>query len=104
MGHPSPRGAPPTTYTNIVAGANFHFSMADIIKATDNFSPSRKIGQGGFGLVYKGKLPDNQVVAIKRAKKVHLILRSRSSVSGYCMNKELPQHLLISLVCDPGCI
>ncbi|CAN6461608.1 unnamed protein product [Victoria cruziana] len=43
--------------------------MSDICKATRNFSPSCKIGQGGFGTVYKGKLGDGSLVAIKRAKK-----------------------------------
>ncbi|KAK4723766.1 hypothetical protein R3W88_026545 [Solanum pinnatisectum] len=45
------------------------FNMEDIYKATKNFSPSLKIGQGGFGIVYKGCLADGTVVAIKRAKK-----------------------------------
>ncbi|XP_023739221.1 probable serine/threonine-protein kinase PBL23 isoform X1 [Lactuca sativa] len=30
--------------------------MEDIISATDNFSPSKLIGRGGFGPVYKGEL------------------------------------------------
>ena len=46
------------------------FTMTEIIRATNNFSPSQKIGQGGFGTVYKGKLRDGSLVAIKRAKKV----------------------------------
>ncbi|KAM3287455.1 calmodulin-binding receptor-like cytoplasmic kinase 2 isoform X2 [Capsicum chacoense] len=45
------------------------FTMEDIYKATKNFSPSLKIGQGGFGIVYKGCLVDGTVVAVKRAKK-----------------------------------
>ncbi|XP_021906310.1 calmodulin-binding receptor-like cytoplasmic kinase 2 isoform X1 [Carica papaya] len=45
------------------------FTMGDIHKATRNFSPTCKIGQGGFGTVYKGRLDDGTVVAIKRAKK-----------------------------------
>eukprot|EP00250_Pteridium_aquilinum_P017031 c23418_g3_i1 orf=346-1011(+) len=45
------------------------FTMSELIKATSNFSPSLKIGQGGFGTVYKGKLKDGSFVAIKRAKK-----------------------------------
>lgn len=47
------------------------FSMADIHKATKNFSPTLKVGQGGFGTVYKGQLPDGTLVAVKRAKKVN---------------------------------
>lgn len=46
------------------------FTMEEILRATKNFSPSSKIGQGGFGTVYKGKLDDGSLVAIKRAKKV----------------------------------
>ncbi|KAF8412225.1 hypothetical protein HHK36_000185 [Tetracentron sinense] len=46
------------------------FTMAAINKATRNFSPSFKIGQGGFGTVYKGRLDDGTLVAVKRAKKV----------------------------------
>lgn len=46
------------------------FTMEEIFKATRNFSPSFKIGQGGFGTVYKGRLEDGTLVAIKRAKKV----------------------------------
>ncbi|XP_042389891.1 calmodulin-binding receptor-like cytoplasmic kinase 2 [Zingiber officinale] len=45
------------------------FTMSDITKATKNFSPSLKIGQGGSGTVYKAKLGDGTVVAIKRLKK-----------------------------------
>lgn len=45
------------------------FSMRDIHKATKNFSPALKIGQGGFGTVYRGTLGDGTVVAVKRAKK-----------------------------------
>ncbi|XP_028787877.1 cysteine-rich receptor-like protein kinase 29 [Neltuma alba] len=33
--------------------------------ATDNFSDANKLGQGGFGPVYKGRLPDGQEVAMK---------------------------------------
>ena len=46
------------------------FTMAEMIRATNNFSPSLKIGQGGFGTVYKGRLKDGNLVAIKRARKV----------------------------------
>jgi serine/threonine protein kinase len=45
------------------------FSMEQILRATDNFSPALKIGQGGFGTVYRGVLPgDGTVVAVKRGK------------------------------------
>ena len=47
-----------------------HLNLNQIARATNNFSPSLKIGEGGFGTVYKAHLQDGQVVAIKRAKKV----------------------------------
>ncbi|MCD7452989.1 hypothetical protein HAX54_019048 [Datura stramonium] len=39
------------------------YSYSDLKKITSSFS--HKIGQGGFGQVYKGKLPDGRAVAIK---------------------------------------
>ncbi|XP_042518034.1 calmodulin-binding receptor-like cytoplasmic kinase 3 isoform X2 [Macadamia integrifolia] len=46
-----------------------HLNMNQVVKATHNFSPSLKIGEGGFGTVYRAELQDGQVVAVKRAKK-----------------------------------
>ncbi|XP_043721593.1 calmodulin-binding receptor-like cytoplasmic kinase 3 [Telopea speciosissima] len=48
-----------------------HLNMNQVVRATHNFSPSLKIGEGGFGTVYKAELQDGQVVAVKRAKKEH---------------------------------
>ncbi|XP_065005318.1 calmodulin-binding receptor-like cytoplasmic kinase 2 [Musa acuminata AAA Group] len=44
-------------------------TIAEIMMATKNFSPSLMIGQGGSGTVYKAQLADGTVVAVKRAKK-----------------------------------
>ncbi|XP_047952041.1 calmodulin-binding receptor-like cytoplasmic kinase 3 [Salvia hispanica] len=46
-------------------------NMHQVLKATQNFSSLLKIGEGGYGTVYRGELPDGQVVAIKRARKEH---------------------------------
>ncbi|XP_042482740.1 calmodulin-binding receptor-like cytoplasmic kinase 3 [Macadamia integrifolia] len=48
-----------------------HLNMSQVVRATQNFSSAMKIGEGGFGAVYKAELQDGQVVAVKRAKKEH---------------------------------
>nr|CAA79355.1 S-receptor kinase-like protein [Brassica oleracea var. alboglabra] len=42
-----------------------------VVKATENFSNCNELGQGGFGIVYKGML-DGQEVAVKRLSKTSL--------------------------------
>ncbi|KAG5622744.1 hypothetical protein H5410_007962 [Solanum commersonii] len=37
-----------------------------LANATDRFHSASKLGQGGFGPVYKGKLPDGQEIAVKK--------------------------------------
>lgn len=48
---------------------SIHLNFGQVNRATQNFSPSMRLGEGGFGTVYKAQLPDGQIVAIKRAKK-----------------------------------
>ncbi|KAK6142261.1 hypothetical protein DH2020_022609 [Rehmannia glutinosa] len=42
------------------------FDLATIATATNNFSRENKIGEGGFGPVYKGNLSAEEVIAVKR--------------------------------------
>ncbi|XP_006654184.1 probable LRR receptor-like serine/threonine-protein kinase At1g56140 isoform X2 [Oryza brachyantha] len=42
------------------------FSNTELKLATDNFSSQNIIGEGGYGPVYKGKLPDGRVIAVKQ--------------------------------------
>lgn len=42
------------------------YTLKQIKIATNNFSPSNKLGEGGFGPVYKGLLPDGTLIAVKQ--------------------------------------
>ncbi|XP_015897056.2 uncharacterized protein LOC107430690 isoform X2 [Ziziphus jujuba] len=42
------------------------FNLSTIVTATDNFSLRNKIGEGGFGPVYRGMLENGQEIAVKR--------------------------------------
>ncbi|EHA8590124.1 putative LRR receptor-like serine/threonine-protein kinase [Cocos nucifera] len=43
-----------------------YFSLKQIKAATNNFDRANKIGEGGFGPVYKGVVPDGSVIAVKQ--------------------------------------
>ncbi|KAL6606157.1 hypothetical protein ACP70R_041810 [Stipagrostis hirtigluma subsp. patula] len=77
------------------------FTFEEMAAATSDFNISAQVGQGGYGKVYKGKLSDGTVVAIKRAYE--------SSLQGskeFCTEIEVLSRLhhrnLVSLVgyCD----
>ncbi|XP_050210127.1 L-type lectin-domain containing receptor kinase IX.1-like [Mercurialis annua] len=82
------------------------FSYDELVDATKNFSEGEKLGEGGFGAVYKGFLKDqNSYIAVKRvsreskqgikeyAAEVKIISRMRHrnlvKLVGWCHEKEL---------------
>ncbi|XP_049936377.1 cysteine-rich receptor-like protein kinase 44 isoform X2 [Nymphaea colorata] len=64
------------------------FSLGSIKSATNNFSEANKLGEGGFGPVYKGILPGGKEVAVKRL--------ARSSGQGITESKN-EVHLVAKL-------
>ncbi|KAJ9566301.1 hypothetical protein OSB04_002267 [Centaurea solstitialis] len=46
------------------------FDFDTLTMATNNFSTTNELGEGGFGCVYKGTLPGGEVVAVKRLSRV----------------------------------
>lgn len=44
------------------------FGLRELQAATDGFSAKNILGKGGFGNVYRGRLPDGTTVAVKRLK------------------------------------
>ncbi|XP_006654549.1 probable LRR receptor-like serine/threonine-protein kinase At1g06840 [Oryza brachyantha] len=77
------------------------FTYEEMAAATNNFDLSAQVGQGGYGIVYKGTLADGTVVAIKRAHEYSL-----QGSTEFCTEIELLSRLhhrnLVALVgyCD----
>ncbi|KAJ9560737.1 hypothetical protein OSB04_005897 [Centaurea solstitialis] len=49
-----------------LSGVTCSFTLRQIKAATNNFDDANKIGEGGFGSVYKGVLPDGTLIAVKQ--------------------------------------
>ncbi|XP_030527300.1 LEAF RUST 10 DISEASE-RESISTANCE LOCUS RECEPTOR-LIKE PROTEIN KINASE-like 1.4 isoform X2 [Rhodamnia argentea] len=60
----------PTSKSDLERGSTYFgvqvFSYAELEEATQQFDPSRELGEGGFGTVYYGRLQDGREVAVKR--------------------------------------
>ncbi|KAJ9186085.1 hypothetical protein P3X46_005627 [Hevea brasiliensis] len=68
----------------IFGKATRKFSYREIESATDGFSSDNLLADGGYGLVYKGILPDGQVVAVKQHKTI-----SAQGASEFCSEVEI---------------
>ncbi|XP_047975947.1 cysteine-rich receptor-like protein kinase 44 [Salvia hispanica] len=51
---------------DVSAEESLLYDYEELVVATDNFSSRNKLGQGGFGAVYKGKLRSGLHIAVKR--------------------------------------
>ncbi|XP_027127301.1 G-type lectin S-receptor-like serine/threonine-protein kinase At4g27290 isoform X2 [Coffea arabica] len=75
------------------------FELSTIIKATNNFSDGNELGQGGFGLVYKGLLEEGQEVAIKRLSKTSAQGPDEFKTEVICIAKLQHRNLVRLLGC-----
>ncbi|KAK3431883.1 hypothetical protein EUGRSUZ_E02998 [Eucalyptus grandis] len=55
--------------SEITTAESLQYHLATIQAATNNFSHQNKLGQGGFGEVFRGRLLNGQEIAVKRLSK-----------------------------------
>ncbi|KAK3446605.1 hypothetical protein EUGRSUZ_A02283 [Eucalyptus grandis] len=66
------------------------FTLKELKVATQNFSNTKLLGRGGFGIVYKGQLADGSLVAIKRC--------SRGNAQGV---REFEREVMVGSIIPP---
>ncbi|XP_076892545.1 G-type lectin S-receptor-like serine/threonine-protein kinase At4g27290 [Bidens hawaiensis] len=75
------------------------FSFSTIADATANFSPDNKLGEGGFGPVYKGTLEDGKEIAVKRLSKTSTQGLGEFKNEVICISKLQHRNLVRLLGC-----
>lgn len=64
--HSTKEGQSEKELEQIAAQEQKVFAFETLVAATKDFHPTHKLGEGGFGPVYKGKLNDGRDIAVKR--------------------------------------
>ncbi|KAH9708904.1 proline-rich receptor-like protein kinase PERK13 [Citrus sinensis] len=90
--------------SGVLGGSKSFFTYEELMEITNGFARENVIGEGGFGCVYKGNLPEGKVVAVKQLKsgsgqgerefraEVEIISRVHHrhlvSLVGYCISEK----------------
>ncbi|KAH6824226.1 Protein kinase superfamily protein [Perilla frutescens var. hirtella] len=74
------------------------FSLAEVEKATEKFSPKKLLGEGGFGRVYHGIMDDGTEVAVKLLKRGDNHNGDRQFIAEIEMLSRLHHRNLVKLI------
>ncbi|XP_045802084.1 putative leucine-rich repeat receptor-like serine/threonine-protein kinase At2g24130 [Trifolium pratense] len=78
-------------------GAPRRISYYELVQATNGFNESNLLGNGGFGSVYQGKLPDGEMIAVKVID-LQSEAKSRSFDAECNAMKELRHRNLVKII------